>query len=314
MKKTSIALMALLALVSCNKEQPLTVNNGVDMTITASVGAGTKTSYAYTSGTQTGTIETSWEATETITVVSIGDEGITAVDEFSSTGAAGRKKAEFTGTWNGNEGDKVICLYPDINSTAGKALFSGVTAGSSTIEINFPNQAPSADIATIENCDLMIGDVTISGSNASVNLEHKIAVLRLGISGAYYWDGEYGYYITKLGISASSTSGASLFATHGSIKATKTTYTGELEPDRFLGENRNTIAQQSKEGIYYYYLPVLADGTLYAGDQLTIFYGTKERYGSNGKWETYDNKNVTATLTAPLEFTPGHVYEINAEL
>ena len=93
----------------------LEVKEGVPMTIQASVVTPpeTKTIYEYTDDK---TLEGYWgfskdpSKKEAITVVSFAQSGITAVDRFVSIGEVGRKKAEFSGTWTGNEGDKVICL------------------------------------------------------------------------------------------------------------------------------------------------------------------------------------------------------------
>ena len=108
---------AAVLMNSCHK-MPAKKKEGIPMTIQASViaPATTKTIYNYTDDK---TLEGFWDSYEAITVVSFGENGITAVDEFVSTGEAGRKKAEFSGTWTGNEGDKVICLYHSVDTYAG---------------------------------------------------------------------------------------------------------------------------------------------------------------------------------------------------
>lgn len=318
MKGTNIIFFAaVIALASCQQESDAPVGKGVELTIHASVASpetDTRTTYVYNVGTQAGTIATSWEATEKITVVSIGDAGITAVDEFTSTGAAGRAKAEFSGTWGGNPGDRVICLYPAITTTAGAARYSKVTVSSTSIEVSFPAHSPSRDISTIRDYDLMTGDVDISGGTAYVVMKRKIAVLRLGISGAYPWDGDYGYYIAQLGVSAMTPSSTSkLFVTHGTISTLKSAYTGDIVPDAYQSTNRNSITQQSEEGTFYYYVPLLADGTLESGDKIEIAYGVKERSGMGG-WKTYNDRSKTKILDSSLTFSPGYVYAITSEL
>lgn len=319
MKRTSIIFaLALAALVSCQKENTASPQKGVELTISAEVAApvGTKTTYSYTASLtdQAGTISTSWEATEKITVVSISNTGITAVDEFSSTGAAGRSKAEFTGTWNGNTGDKVICLYPALSTTAGAERYSGVTVGSTSIGVDFPAHALSQDISTIKDYDLMIGDVAINGTTASVTLQRKISVIRLGISGASPYEyGVYGRYIQKLGIAARSSGGdAKLFASSGTIAATTASWTGEIVPSAFYVNNWNGITQITKEGTFYHYIPVLVDGSLDAGDILSVCFTDKEYYGST--WDSPNNKTKEKTIESTLVFSPGYVYAINAAL
>lgn len=319
MKRTSIILaLALAALVSCQKENTASPQKGVELTISAEVAApaGTKTTYSYTASSieQAGTISTAWEATEYITVVSIGASGITAVDEFSSTGAAGREKAEFTGTWNGNTGDKVICLYPALSTTAGAARYSGVTVGSTSIGVDFPAHAPSQDISTIKDYDLMTGDVVISGTAASVTMQRKISVIRLGVSGAYPFEsGVYARYLQKLGIAARSSGGdAKLFASSGTIAATTASWTGVIVPSAYYGINRNTITQLSEEGTFYYYIPVLVDGSLEAGDILSVCFTDKEYSGS--MWYDPYDQTKEKTIESTLDFSPGYVYAINTVL
>jgi len=317
MKKISLlAIMAMAVLSACQKESDAPVSRGVELTISASVASpetDTKTTYAYSAGTQAGTITTSWEATEKITVVSIGDAGITAVDEFTSTGTAGRAKAEFSGTWTGNSGDKVICLYPAISTAAGTARYSGVTVSSTSIEVNFPAHSPSTDISTIKDYDLMIGDVSISGGTAYVEMQRKIAVLRLGISGASTYEyGVYGRYIQKIGISViNSSSMPKVFASHGAISVTKASYSGNIVPDSYYAANRNEVTQNN-DGWFYYYIPLLANDSMYSGDTFTICFTDKEYSGS--KWYSPADKTKNTTLTETYTFSPGYIYAINAEL
>lgn len=316
MKRIAIlSAAALVMFVSCQKEGPVTSNKGVELTISAQVAAPaeTKTTYSYTPSEigLAGTISTSWEATEYITVVSIGEAGITAVDEFCSTGAAGREKAEFTGTWTGNAGDKVICLYPAISTNAGTARFTGVTAGSAAIGVNFPAHAVSQDISTIRDYDIMIGDVAITGTAASVNMQRMISVIRLGVSGALPYEyGVCGRYIQQLGIAARTSTGtAKLFASSGTIAATASKWTGEIVPDAFYSNNWNNITQISKEGTFYHYIPVLADGSLDAGDILTVCFTDKEYSGT--QWYSPWKQSKDKTLVSALDFSPGYVYAIN---
>lgn len=313
--------MALAALTACQKDADVIPSSkGVELTISASVAspADTRTTYSYTSGSQAGTIDVAWEATEYLTVVSIGESGITAVDEFVSTGDAGRTKAEFTGTWNGSAGDKVICLYPALTKGGaagpGAAIFSGVTVGSTSIGVNYAAHAPSQDISTIKDYDLMIGDVAISGTAASVSMQRKISVIRLGVSGAYPY--EYGYYaryFTQLGIAARSSSGApKLFASSGTVAATSSTWTGEIVPVAYYSNNWNNITQISKEGTVYHYIPVLTSGSLESGDVLSVCFTDKEYSGTEwyDPWQQTKEKKLESGLT----FDPGYVYAINAKL
>ena len=176
---------AAVLMSSCQKT-PVEKKAGVPMTIQASVVAptGTKTLYDY--DTESKTLEGFWDSEESITVVSFGQDGITAVDEFVSYGESGRKKAQFSGTWNGNEGDKIICLYPSVNTYAGNSIFDGVREGSPTIYMRNLSTASGAlqhdDTGSISDVDLMLGEVKISGDVASVELEHQFAVFRIEVT------------------------------------------------------------------------------------------------------------------------------------
>ncbi len=180
-----IIMMASVALSSCQISSP-EVKEGIPMTIQASVVAptSTKTIYDYDGGNKT--IEGFWDDEEAITVVSFDQGGITAVDTFTSSGEPGRKKAEFSGTWTGNEGDKIICLYPSVDTYAGNSIFDAVRVGSPTIYMRNLSTASGAlqhdDTGSISDVDLMLGEVTLSGDVASVNLEHQFAVFRIEVT------------------------------------------------------------------------------------------------------------------------------------
>lgn len=174
MKKIFYTAIASLLLCACSNEvEPIeNAKKGVELTMSATISKSAETRTTYTRETVGMTVD--WEAEEAITLVSFDDSGITAVDNFTSSGAAGREKAEFTGTWNGNAGDKVICLYPAISTSAGTTLFDNVTARSTSINVNFPEHPLTTNISNIKNWDIMIGSVSISGGTAHVSLDKKL--------------------------------------------------------------------------------------------------------------------------------------------
>ena len=169
---------------SCQKKTP-EIKEGVLMTIQASVvnPAGSKVLFEYTTDK---TLKGYWGSNEAITVVSFGAGGITAVDKFESIGEAGRTKAEFSGIWHGNEDDKIICLYPPVDSYAGVSIYEGVTVGSPSIYMRDISTASKPlqhdDTGSVSDVDLMLGEVTISGDEAHVYLEHQIAVFRIEVT------------------------------------------------------------------------------------------------------------------------------------
>ena len=170
---TTIAMTACAAVLmnSCQRAVP-EKKEGVRMTIQASVvePVGTKSIYEY--DMEDKTLKGSWNSDESITVVSFGRDGITAVDTFISTGEEGREKAEFSGTWTGNEGDKVICLYPSVDTYAGNSIFDGVREGSPTIYMRSLSTASGAlqhdDPSSVSDVDLMLGEVIINGDVAHI--------------------------------------------------------------------------------------------------------------------------------------------------
>ena len=185
---TSIIITACAAaLISACHKTPVEKKAGVPMTIQASVVAptGTKTLYKY--DTESKTLEGFWDSEEAITVVSFGRDGITAVDEFVSYGEAGRKIAEFSGTWTGNEGDRVICLYPAVDSYAGNSIFDGVRHGSPTIYMRNLSTASGAlqhdEPSSVSDVDLMIGEVELGdGDEIYVHMRHMFAVFRIEVT------------------------------------------------------------------------------------------------------------------------------------
>ena len=186
---TMIAVTAFAAVLmgGCRKA-PVEVEKkvGVPLTIQASVDApaGTRTIYEYMDDDRT--LEGFWNSEESITVVSFGRSGITAVDTFTSTGEEGRKKAEFSGTWTGNQGDRIICLYPAVDTYAGNSIFDGVRLNSPTIYMRNLSTASGAlqhdDPSSVSDVDLMLGEVHVRGDVANVYLEHQFAVFRIEVT------------------------------------------------------------------------------------------------------------------------------------
>lgn len=122
MKKYLFAILAIVAvLVSCSKSENPTKEEvkGVKLTLKASINNdGTKVTY--TPGVPSG-MKVDWEATEDISVVTFDGSGnVTAIDNFTSTGDAGRTTAVFTGTFTGGENpSKVIVIYPALENYSG---------------------------------------------------------------------------------------------------------------------------------------------------------------------------------------------------
>ena len=311
MKKIFYTAIASLLLCACSNEvEPIeNAKKGVELTMSATISKSAETRTTYTRETVGMTVD--WEAEEAITLVSFDDSGITAVDNFTSSGTAGREKAEFTGTWNGNAGDQVICLYPAISTSAGITLFGSIAVGSTSIDVNFPEHALTTNISNIKNWDIMIGSVSISGGTAHVTLDKKTAVLEFVLSGGYPYDSSdrTGRYINAVGVSAYTGTTPTLFAKTASLAVTKSTYTGDIVPATYYQDNyQQNLDPQLKANNVSYYFPVLADGTLSAGDEIKLNYYFQQRDG--GTWDHMYNNYNNKSLTSSFTITPGNIYKI----
>lgn len=308
MKKIFYTSIASLLFCACSNEveQIESAKKGVELTMSATIGKSAETRTTYTRETVGMTVD--WEAEEAITLISFDDSGITAIDNFSSSGDAGREKAEFTGTWNGNAGDKVICLYPALSTTAGASMFSA-TIGDASIAFTYPAHSPFKNLASLKNWDVMIGDVYINGTEASVSLNRQIALFELSLSGGWRDSPDY-QQIEKLGIYAASGTEPVLFVNQGTITTTKNTYSGEIVPSSFQGSYYNTPLDYTlyKEETIVFYYPVIANGTLGIDDKFIFNCGRVAKYGYGGTAERF-NADVIKTLTAPFTITPGNVYK-----
>jgi hypothetical protein len=313
----AFAFFGMTFFVSCsNDDDPEEPIKSKVLTIKAKVNTpSTRTSYVDDS--EGGIISVNWEGEEKITVVSINDQGITAVDEFSSTGTAGRATAEFTGEYNGNVGDKMVCLYPAVSTPAGAARYSGVEVGSSAVTVNFPPHGFNKDANSLKDWDVMIGEVTVSDGTMTVGLNRKICVLKLGVSGSYPYSSGSCRYITHAGIKASDSEGNDiLFVQSGQIDMKKSSFSQNIVADSYYPENKTYIAsgQQNTEGETSYYIPLLADGTLNAGEKLIIKYTTMERYDFS-RPDTYEYSKIhDVTSGKELTFIPGKMYTMHVHL
>lgn len=313
----ALAFLCVAIFVSCSEDnEPLNQIKGKTLTIEAKVNTPyTRTSYVDDSGSSI--ISVDWEAEEKITVVSINESGITAVDEFTSTGAAGRTTALFSGEYNGNVGDKMVCLYPALSTAAGAARYSNVSVGSSAVTVNFPPHSFDKNVSSLKNWDVMIGEVAVSDGVMTVGLNRKICVLKLGISGSSPFSSGSYRYITELGIHASNSTGTPiLFVQTGQIDMKKSSFNQNIVADSYYANTKTNIlsGQQTSSGETYYYIPLLANGTLNAGDKLTINYTTRERWDFQLA-ETYENNKLHVVSSGKeLTFTPGKMYTMHANL
>ena len=307
--------LVLLAFNACDNEQLPARREGTPLTISATVGAQTKTAYSY--DPESKVMEVSWQEEESISVISFDESGITAIDNFTSTGEEGRDKADFTGTWTGNPGDRVICLYPALSTSAGSKLFGTVSEGDTSIPLNnltnslrtLVKETPSS----LANADVMVGDVVISEGTASVNLVRQICVFRLTVTCASTaWYDDYYERVSTVKISVDNGGTPAVIATAGALAVTEDTYTGSFAAtdygtikytlNDFYSSDLNTSGGPKTQ---VFYAPIFSDGDLEEGYTLRFHYGGRSREGWGASWESVEtfgggcvqNKIVTEKRT-----------------
>lgn len=306
---------AILAFSACDKE-PLPVKSaGIPLTISATVGAQTKTAYSYDS--ESGIMSVTWREEESISVISFDASGITAIDEFTSSGEAGRDKAEFSGTWTGNPGDRVICLYPALSTTAGSKLFGTVSVGDASISLESLSASvgtlPKENPSVVEGADVMVGDVLISESTAYVNLVRQICVFRLTVTcSTTAWYEDYYERVSTVKISVDNAGTPAVIATAGSLAMTTDTYTGSFAATAY-GTIKYTLndfydsdlTTRNGPTTQVFYAPIFSEGDLEEGYTLRFHYGGRSKEGWGASWESVEtfgggcvqNKSVTEKRT-----------------
>ncbi len=354
----SIIIMMTCAAELMNSCQTLTleVKEGVPMTIQASIVTPpeTKTFYAFYDYTEDKTLEGYWNEKEYITVVSFGQNGITAVDTFESVGVEGRKKAEFTGTWTGNEGDRIICLYPSVDSYAGYSIFDAVGVGSPTIymrNLSTPSSPlQNDDTGSVSEVDLMLGEVTFGvdnddddygeyyGNNDNqihVYLKHQIAVFRITAtlqSLPFYGEPYFNATVNTIRISAVDSDGNErVFVRQSCLKVTTDYdrdwyYTGipftiEKGPlDYYLTNSGNNSAfhMNGKDPVTMtFYVPVRFDEDLKTGYELHLQFGGyyHEYYSGKSTYiDVFPCGDKRIKLTETLPLQNGKVYDIKVTI
>ena len=308
-------VFVLFAFNACNKEQLPAGKAGIPLTIDATVGVQSKTAYAYDA--ESGIMDVSWREEESISVISFDASGITAIDNFTSTGEEGRDKAEFTGTWTGNPGDRVICLYPALSTSAGSKLFGTVSVGDASIALNSLTSSVGKIVkdtpSSLADADVMVGDVVISESTASVDLVRQICVFRLTVTcSTTAWYDDYYERVSTVKISADNAGTPAVIATAGALDVTTDTYTGSFAAtaygtikftlNDFYSSDLNTSGGPKTQ---VFYAPIFSDGDLEEGYTLRFHYGGRSREGWGASWESVEtfgggcvqNKSVTEKRT-----------------
>ena len=310
-----LLVIGIIAFSACNKELLPDKPAGIPLTISATVGTPTKTAYDYDVDGRT--MAVSWNADETISVISFNDTGVTAIDEFTSSGEQGRDKAEFSGTWTGNPGDRVICLYPALSTTPGSRLFGTVSVGDTSIPLNSLTSSVGKIVkdtpSSLAGADVMVGDVTISESNAYVNLVRQICVFRLTVTcSTTAWYEDYYERVSTVKISVDNGGTPAVIATAGALDVTTDTYTGSFAATAY-GTIKYTLNDFYSSDLttsggpktQVFYAPIFSEGDLEEGYTMRFHYGGRSREGWGASWESVEtfgggcvqNKIVTEKRT-----------------
>lgn len=130
--------LTLLSICACQKENTEKNAEGTPMTFSAVI-AGNEQTKASFSDEDGSVLKFSWDAEEKISVIAFDSEyKVLAVDTFTSTGEAGRTRADFTGTLTQVEGTHHLeCFYPALTEHRGNKYFEEVTGHSFfSVEMN----------------------------------------------------------------------------------------------------------------------------------------------------------------------------------
>ena len=293
-----LLVIGIIAFSACNKELLPDKPAGIPLTIIATVGVQTKTAYSY--DPESKEMDVTWKEEEHISVISFDESGITAIDNFTSTGEEERNKADFTGTWTGNPSDRVICLYPALSTSAGSKLFGTVSVGDASISLNSLPSSVRTIVkdtpSSLADADVMVGDVVISGSTASVNLVRQICVFRLTVTcSTTAWYEDYYERVSTVKISVDNGGTPAVIATAGALDVTTDTYTGSFAAtaygtikytlNDFYSSDLNTSGGPKTQ---VFYAPIFSEGDLEEGYTMRFHYGGRSREGWGASWESVE--------------------------
>lgn len=323
-----LAAVAAFAVLSCQKNETTAENalssDGIPMTLTAGFGDLTKVTYSPDGNV----LKTSWEATENISVITLDATSrgnIVAIDNFTSTGAAGRADAVFTGTFTGGTSpDKVIAIYPALSQQDGgeyvTAPYSTYIGGKkSFISTQINNmylgtsneplkQAADNDASHLQNYCIMsgvVGLVDIQSGTLSVDLFNQMTVLKATIT---LPDAAVGKKLTEFQIKAAKSDDSnSPFAKPGGWEYADICYDPLFAPGS---------EYSSQKSLYLNNITVTDTKTLTLYMPNSVF--ANQEAGNKWIFTAYDSDSNTYTATkdfsAAASFERGKIYRISATL
>ena len=150
--------------------------------------------------------------------------------------------------------------------------------------------------SSLAGADVMVGDVVISESTASVNLVRQICVFRLTVTCATTaWEEDYYERVSTVKISVDNGGTPVVVATAGALAVTEDTYTGSFVPtaygtvkyalNDFYSSDLNTNGGPKTQ---VFYAPIFFDGDLEIGYTVNFLYGGRSREGWGASWENVE--------------------------
>ena len=329
MKKTLLFIAAAVAaLVSCQTKQETVNENtvpevkGVPMTLEASFSGATKTTF-----TPDGSgLKQTWDATESISVVTLSSSGnggaLVSVDTFTSTGAAGRTDATFSGTFTGGETPAfVMAVYPawefsgssyhtpEYNNGSNNILWDA-RVGSEYCQSDYNELTQTADnnLDHFTNFCLIAGAVNIDDiklGTLTTTLSNIMSVIKIV---ATFPDSYKGKALTSLEISGyDSTDNEKGFFCWDSWEWLNIADTPYLSPGSGSNTNNNLLIHCSFD------VPDSGVATIY----MPCNFGDSKDFAAGDYWNLTAKVNsvnlgpVKKTFTKDVSLTRGKMYTVN---
>ena len=167
--------------------------------------------------------------------------------------------------------------------------------------------------SSLAGADVMVGDVVISESSASVDLVRQICVFRLTVTcSTTAWYEDYYERVSTVKISVDNAGTPAVIATAGALDVTTDTYTGSFAAtaygtikytlNDFYSSDLNTSGGPKTQ---VFYAPIFSEGDLEEGYTMRFHYGGRSREGWGASWESVEtfgggcvqNKSVTEKRT-----------------
>ena len=326
MKKVFVfAVFVAVLAVSCQKNENLANEQkpaGVPMTLIANIGNATKITYEPNGNA----LKADWEATETISVVTLtGDQGsLVSIDNFTSTGAAGRTTAEFTGTYTGGATPaRVIVIYPALEDNgAGKYYTAPYTdwegnnqsylGDINDVYFSFSRNRPLKQVADndashLHNYCVLTGEVDktdIASNKLTVDLVNLMTVLKIV---ATFPDALKGCTLEKINVTAYNSSDVEAgFCRGNSWEYLDICHTPIYSPGSGASTNKDLHAN--------IVIPASGVVTLYLADPKFSDKASGDKWKFIAQVDGVEHGPATKVFTSDASFDRGRVYRLSVTI